>query len=352
MNKKNIKIFHGPVNIAGKGGYLSEYQRRNGYISDFVVWNENKFFGNHDLCLHINKYPKFISIWILFFWFIISLLKYNIFHFYYGVSLIPFNLDLPLLKLFRKKVVMTYCGSDIRLMEIDRLRNPYWNILNDSNNVDNLKNDKKKKIKIRWHAIWIDKFTASRELYDYVKFIIPGKKIINDLWLNFPQIKYNGYQKNKIPVIVHAPSDEIFKGTKYIEKALKELEYEGYEFEYVKLENKNQDIVEKNIKKSDIVIDQLLIGSFGNLSLEGLANGKIVITFLSDIIKESYFPDIPIINANIDNIKDVIKDLLDNCDKWDELKNKGPKWIEKYFNIITINERVIKELYEIDDITH
>ena len=37
---------------------------------------------------------------------------------------------------------MTYCGSDIRLMEIDRLRNPYWNILNDSNNVDNLKNDK------------------------------------------------------------------------------------------------------------------------------------------------------------------------------------------------------------------
>jgi len=36
----------------------------------------------------------------------------------------------------------------------------------------------------------------------------------------------------------------------------------------------------------------------------------------------------------------------------DELKNKGPKWIEKYFNIITINERVIKELYEIDDITH
>ena len=35
--KKKLKIYHGPTNIGGIGGYISRYLRDIGHISDFIV---------------------------------------------------------------------------------------------------------------------------------------------------------------------------------------------------------------------------------------------------------------------------------------------------------------------------
>ena len=49
---------------------------------------------------------------------------YDLFHFYFGKSLLPLNLDMPILKLFNKKTIMHYVGTNIRIMRIARRENP------------------------------------------------------------------------------------------------------------------------------------------------------------------------------------------------------------------------------------
>ena len=44
LKVNRLKIFHGPVNIGGIGGYLASYQREQGHDAQFIVWGKNKFF--------------------------------------------------------------------------------------------------------------------------------------------------------------------------------------------------------------------------------------------------------------------------------------------------------------------
>ena len=98
------RIYHGPVNIGGIGGYISKYLRSKGYVSKFIVWSDFTMRNNHDQNLHIEKYNFIIKILIIFKNFFSCFVNYNIFHFYAGKTLLPYGLDLPILKLFSKKL--------------------------------------------------------------------------------------------------------------------------------------------------------------------------------------------------------------------------------------------------------
>src|SRR5438046_6728142 len=102
-----LRIFHGPANIAGIGRYLADWQREQGMLADSFSFYDSKIVERSHLELRIFEYGwltrKLLRVAVL----ALALLRYNVFHLYSGVSLLPFNLDLPILKLFRKKVVMT-----------------------------------------------------------------------------------------------------------------------------------------------------------------------------------------------------------------------------------------------------
>ena len=87
------KVYHGPINIGGIGGYISQYLRSKGYISDFIVWSDFTMRNNHDYNLHIERYNFFKKIFIIIKNFFKVLIKYNILHFYAGKTLLPFGLD-------------------------------------------------------------------------------------------------------------------------------------------------------------------------------------------------------------------------------------------------------------------
>ena len=72
-----IKIFHGPVNIAGIGGYLAKAQREQGFISDFITYRDDTMRQNHDIDLHLDDYKLLNRVLIMFMFFIFCLLKYK-----------------------------------------------------------------------------------------------------------------------------------------------------------------------------------------------------------------------------------------------------------------------------------
>ena len=62
--------------------------------------------------------------------------------------------------------------------------------------------------------------------------------------------------------------------------------------------------------EADIIIDQLLSGTYGMLSVEAMAMGKVVIAYIRDDLVSKFPKDLPIVIANPDNIHSVISDLL------------------------------------------
>ena len=118
--RMRLRVFHGPVNIGGIARHFADWQRRRGATADFVVHHENVLFDNSHLNLDVRSYRWPWRAVILLASFLMCLARYDLFHFYFGESLLPFGLDLPILKLFGKRIIMTYCGSDIRLVHVER----------------------------------------------------------------------------------------------------------------------------------------------------------------------------------------------------------------------------------------
>ena len=145
---------------------------------------------------------------------------------------------------------------------------------------------------------------------------------------------------------MHAPTNPDFKGTRPIEAALEALQGE-YDFEYRRIEKMNHEEAIKLYRHADLIVDQILCGSYGLLSVESMALAKPVITYIRDDLLETFPPELPIVSANPDTIKETIASLLEDASLRRELGLRGRAYVEKYHakEVVTDQlERIYKEL--------
>jgi len=114
--------------------------------------------------------------------------------------------------------------------------------------------------------------------------------------------------------IGHAPSNRRIKGTEFVLSAFSQLAKDGFCFEPVLIEGLSHSDAISQYKTLDILVDQLLIGWYGALSVELLSLGKIVIANIdvqdpSPTISE-LITDLPILHATPDSLYSVLKSLI------------------------------------------
>jgi glycosyltransferase involved in cell wall biosynthesis len=340
-----LRIFHGPVNIAGIGRYLADWQREQGMIADSFSLYDSKiverahfeFFEYGWLICQLLRGPLLV----------LSLFRYNVFHLYFGISLLPFNLDLPILKLFGKRVVMTYCGSDIRLIDIETTRNPYAGLLKFGLNDPRF--DPRKKLQMRWHRLWVDQVIAPRNLYASACAVFPKAEVEKDLWLHNTMDVHAyappAFETKDVPLLVHAPSKPGIKGTEYVKVAIEELRRRGMRFEFLLLEDRPHAEVQRILRDdADIVLDQFLLGGFGTFAVEGMYYGKPVVGYLIESVRAEHYPDCPIANATIDDLADKLGWLIANPKERMRIGREGREFVERHFDRDKVGHQVL-ELY-------
>ncbi len=75
--------------------------------------------------------------------------------------------------------------------------------------------------------------------------------------------------------VVHAPSDEGRKGTLYLERAVERLREDGLPINYRKLVGLSRTELRDVLRASHIMVDQLLVGYYGNALIEAVASGAL-----------------------------------------------------------------------------
>ncbi len=108
-----LRVVHCPVNTAGVPWANVEALRRRGVDAKLVVFNRYKLHPEADVSLERRGglARRQATQWRA----LLGLLpRTDVFHFYFGLTLVPRSLQFPILRAFRKKSVMHYLGSDIR----------------------------------------------------------------------------------------------------------------------------------------------------------------------------------------------------------------------------------------------
>lgn len=115
----NLKIFIGPTEIASIGVILARAFREMGIRVTVVTMGTfiHQPNMNYDVVMDFRDLNILQNIYKRLCHFLKFFLCHNTFIFLFGNSLLPYNLDLPILKLFRKKTIMLFLGSDIRHYE-------------------------------------------------------------------------------------------------------------------------------------------------------------------------------------------------------------------------------------------
>jgi glycosyltransferase involved in cell wall biosynthesis len=330
-NFKNFKILHGTMGIANQMNTLTESLRKKGIHANFLNYypnyldycSDDKFNLIYDINNSKNDPIKIAEK---------LMLEYDLFHFHFGTSLMPNHSDLPLLKKLGKTTIMHHWGSDVRIYSKAYKNNPYVKVKKT--------NEKKITKKLKFFSEYISHCIVSDfELYYYVKEFYENVHFIKQaIDLKKYKVNYKKINNDKI-TIVHAPTSPEIKGTKYIVDAIELLKKE-YNIEFKLVKGLSHSEAKKIYREADLIIDQLLLGSYGLFSIEAMAMGKPVVTWISDFMKEKYPDDLPIISANPDSIKNKLKYILENRDMLLEIGKNGRKYIEKHHD----KEKVVKNL--------
>jgi glycosyltransferase involved in cell wall biosynthesis len=300
--------------------------------------------------------PYLVHIWckLVLAW---ALLRYDIFHFFYDRGiLIPDNptepdqrlmigineQELSLLDRADKRLYCYTYGSDVRSRERTLALGPYnccmdcpepgrFCICSDAGSRKNIE-------RIRPHA------KALLATTDNVNDV-DGSRLFHYWALDLDRIAYIGVTRNDGPLVVaHAPNHAAFKGTRFLERAVAQLNEEGVNIELRMVSGVSNEKVLQIFADADVIADQFIAGGYGYTLLEGLARGKPVLCFLRNPKWIAAPEECPVIKTDPEHLVDTLRWCVDFRHELPRLGQRGRLYVEKYYSIPAIAAR-LGELY-------
>jgi hypothetical protein len=307
-----LHVTHCPVNLAGVGWTNVEALRRRGVDARLVVFNTQPFRPDEadwDL-----KRPRqgFLRQQAVQWRALAKLLpQTDIFHFYFGLTLVPKSIQFPILRAFRKKSVYHYLGSDIRGKSRQELA--YGK---------------------RADAEIVGSYDASRWVPE-AHVIVPGVEI--------GRYEPAPPSDRGRPLVVHAPSNRAKKGTEHVIAACEALDVELRLVEGVR-----HDEASALYRDADIVVDQLLAGWYGLFAIEAMAIGKPVVTFLHEEAvrrtEEAFGVPVPIVSASPDTLVERLRPLVESAELRRRIGAESRAYVERVHDVDRGADRLI-DLY-------
>jgi glycosyltransferase involved in cell wall biosynthesis len=298
------------VNIAGIPWENVQALRRKGVDARLVVFERGKLHHEADWSLDRHG-PLPVRLLQQFAAFARLAPTTDVFHFYFGLTLIPQSVQFPLLELLKKKSVFHYLGSDIRGKTPAELAAGK-----------------------RADAEIVGSYDAIRWVPE-AHVIPPG--------LDLRQFTAVPPSDAARPLVVHAPSNREKKGTQYVIEACARLPVELDIIEGVP-----HDEARARYARADIVVDQLNAGWHGVFALESMALGKPVVTYLKpDVVErsaEGYGVRLPVMPATRETLVDALRPLVEQPELRRELGLQSRAYVEQVHDIDRVADRLL-DLY-------
>jgi glycosyltransferase involved in cell wall biosynthesis len=309
--EKPLRVTLCPVNTAGVPWTNTQALRRRGVDARLVVFERYRLHPEADHSLDLadaGLARRQLKQWAAF---ARLLPRTDVFHFYFGLTLVPKTLQFPLLRALGKKSVMHYLGSDIRGKTPEQLA--YGR---------------------KAGAQVIGSYDAIRWVPE-AEVIPPG--------VDLSRIVPVPPSDRTRPLIVHAPSSRRRKGTEHVVAAV-----EGLDADLELVEGLHHDDAFERYRAADIVVDQLNAGWYGLFAIEAMALGKPVITFLHEEAvrrtEQAFGTKVPIVSATAETLREALRPLVADAARRRELGAASRAYVERVHDLERITDRLL-DLY-------
>jgi hypothetical protein len=156
------------------------------------------------------------------------------------------------------------------------------------------------------------------------------------------------WSPDRPPVVAHAPTNRLVKGTRFIEAALDEARRRGARFEFMLIEKMDNAAALQAYARADLFIDQVLCGWYGGVAVEAMALGIPVVCYLRDedmgFLPPEMAQELPIIRATPDTLAETLHQTL--C--WDrrrlqELGVRSRRFVERWHDPLQVAAALVAD---------
>ncbi len=302
-----MRVTHCPVNTAGIPWTNVQALRARGIEAQLVVFNRYTLHPEADVDLErsgglvrqqARQWRAFARL----------AQQTDVFHFYFGLTLLPKSVQFRLLRALGKRSVMHFLGSDIR---------------------------GKSPAQLAWAQRAGARVVGS---YDAIRWV-PDAHVIP------PGIDVRALEPvpptdRERPVVLHAPSSRARKGTEHVVAACKELDVE---LEIV--EGLDHREAFERYRRADVIVDQLNAGWYGVFAIEAMALGKPVVTFLHDeavrATEEAFGVEVPIVNATKETLAGALRPLVESAEERRRVGRASRAYAEEVHDLERMTDRLL-----------
>lgn len=176
--------------------------------------------------------------------------------------------------------------------------------------------------------------------------LIPGARNVPYLTVDVKKVSPgpSRSQRDGKLVVGHFPNHGYFKGTKYLQGAIDALQAEGHAVELLQLSGRPHNEILAAMQTIDVLVDQLISGSFGLTAVEAMASGCPVICYLHDGVAVAEREACPVIEANPDTIKQVLHQLISDRTRLSDAGAAGPHYVRKNYSVEALGKH-LADLY-------
>ena len=342
-----MKVLHLPVNIASQISVTIRALRDIGVDARGLVFDNYPIQDHRSIeTLPAVKSSRYSVHGILsrarcWYPILAAIKRADVIHWHFGSRAMPMNLDLQYMKFLNKARIVEFWGSDIRIPEIASSDNPYIRRMYEENLEPWMSDSHSHGVQSRFARFGFECLIPCVELLSYIQkgiFQAPYKTkarlILSDFQPNYP----DPYKRR--PLIVHAPSKKTVKGTDAVLHTIEQLRTK-YEFDFQLIHDVKHSKAMDTVRICDIMLDQFVIGAHGIAALEAMAFGKPTVCYIKPSLVPKYPADLPIVNANQENLAEVIKDLLKDGQRRYEIGRRSRAYVEKYHDAHKIARQLV-----------
>lgn len=231
-------------------------------------------------------------------------------------------------------MLMSFGGGDARFTGLARANNPY------SHRPVDEKRDARIHAYLKSISRYIRHVATDPEMIGYVEPYFEECHVFRQP-VDLEKRKFTPPNMDRPPILLHIPTEPVFKGTKHILEAVQRLKTEGFVFEFRTKRQLTQLEMVKEIEECDIYIDELLCGAYGVTAVETMAAGKPTVTYIRDDLIRKYPSELPIVNANPETIYTRLKELICDPSMRSEIAYASRSFVEKFHKSEVVVDQLI-----------
>jgi len=356
-----MRVLHGTYEIAGQGMALAEGLRRIGVEAKSFAYRKDWSGRVPDEIVDIDRMSFPARQAAKREAFARHAREFDVFHFHFGTSFewipLPFDLpnlrmlDVPKLKRMGKTVVMHFHGCEVRNRALMMERHPGTATCAEC---DPFCKPVEQRFYLRRASEHADRvFYSTLDLGESVPGGVQLPLAIDAARWEAAGDAFAPSRSGEAPrdgvhgpvVIAHAPTKyQLIKGTRHVEAAVQALRATFPRLELRMIDNIPWEEMPRALAECDLLVDQLFMGWYGLLAIEGMSLGKPVVCALRPEFAATA-PDCPIVSAAPATLAAVLAPLIANPSLREDLGHRGRAYARAHHDLAVV-ARTLKGHYE------